>query len=160
MLPGAGDELQGIKKGIMEMADGLVITKADGDNIKRATEAQADYQHALHLYPARIPGWSIKVLTCSVYTGAGILEVWKMIEKFKDHTLSTGYFEDNRRKQNASWFKEYFEQLLKLDYSAKDGLTREILNLDKQIREEKISVQQAAKKLLQAYHDVIRGRKS
>lgn len=160
MLPGAGDELQGIKKGIMEMADGIVVTKADGDNLKRATEAQADYQHALHLYPNRIQGWSTKVLTCSAYTGTGIAEVWKMIEKYKTQTSSTRYFENNRRQQNVSWFEEYFEQLLKIDYSSKEKLTTEIRNLETQVGEEKISVQQAAKKLLQSYHEVIRGSKS
>ena len=78
MLAGAGDELQGIKKGIMEMADGLAITKADGDNIQQATAAQSEYQHALHLYPTPASGWNPNVLTCSALTGTGIDEIWKM----------------------------------------------------------------------------------
>jgi LAO/AO transport system kinase len=151
MLAGAGDELQGIKKGIMEMADGIVITKADGDNIKRATEAQADFQHALHLYPGRIPGWTTKVLTSSAYTGEGIMEVWKMIEKYKSQTSSSGYFEDNRQRQNIAWFHDYFEQLLKVDYSTNDKVRAEITNLEKQIGEKQISVQKAARELFDTY---------
>jgi LAO/AO transport system kinase len=85
MLAGAGDELQGIKKGIMEMADALVITKADGDNVKRAKEAQADYQHALHLFSDAASGWKPKVLTSSALENKGIKEVWDTILNFKDH---------------------------------------------------------------------------
>jgi LAO/AO transport system kinase len=155
MLAGAGDELQGIKKGIIEMADGLVITKADGENIKRATEAQADYQHALHLYPAKVPGWSTKVLTCSAYNNTGIGEVWKMIEKFREHTTTSGYFEDMRQRQNIAWFREYFEQLLKLDYSSNGKLQTQIRKLEDEINGKKISVQKAAKALFEAYRQAI-----
>jgi LAO/AO transport system kinase len=155
MLAGAGDELQGIKKGIIEMADALVITKADGENVKRATEAQADYQHALHLYPAKIPGWSTKVLTCSAYNNTGIGEVWKMIEKFRQHTTSSGYFDDMRQRQNIAWFREYFEQLLKLDYSSNGKLQTQIQKLEDDINGKKISVQKAAKALLEAYRQAI-----
>jgi LAO/AO transport system kinase len=151
MLAGAGDELQGIKKGIMEMADGIVITKADGDNIKRATEAQADFQHALHLYPTRIQGWTTKVLTSSAHTREGIMEVWKMIEKYRSQTSSSGYFEDNRQQQNIAWFHDYFEQLLKVDYSANEKVQAEITKLEKQIGEKKISVQKAARDLFDIY---------
>jgi LAO/AO transport system kinase len=156
MLAGAGDELQGIKKGIMEMADGLVITKADGDNIKRATEAQFDYQHALHLYPAKILGWSTKVLTSSAYNGSGIGEVWKMIEKYRDHALTTGYFEDNRQRQNIAWFREHFEQLLKSDYSSHKKMQEKILSLENDISEKRISVQLAAQKLFESYVNVLK----
>jgi LAO/AO transport system kinase len=156
MLAGAGDELQGIKKGIMEMADALVITKADGDNIKRATEAQADFQHALHLYPAKVPGWTTKVLTCSAYTGAGIGDVWKRIEKYKTHTMSSGYFDDNRSKQNVAWFNDYFEQLLKLNYMSNEKLKSEIAKLEESIAGKKLSVQNAAKQLFEAYAKMLR----
>lgn len=90
MLAGAGDELQGIKKGIMEMADAVVITKADGDNIKRAKGAQADYQHALNLFTDNISGWKPKVLTSSALEHKGIKEVWAAILSFKDHAVHSG----------------------------------------------------------------------
>ena len=160
MLAGAGDELQGIKKGIMEMADGIVITKADGGNILHATEAQAEYQHALHLYPAKSSGWTPKVLTCSSFTGTGIQEVWRMITKYQSVTSSSGYFELNRRQQNVAWFREYFEHLLKLDYLSFQQLNTEISRLETEIAHEKISVQRAAGQLLSSYHQVIKGTRS
>ena len=160
MLAGAGDELQGIKKGIMEMADGIVITKADGDNILHATEAQAEYQHALHLYPAKSSGWIPQVLTCSSFTGTGIPEVWRMITKYQSVTSSSGHFELNRRQQNVAWFREYFEHLLKLDYLSFQQLNTEISRLETEIAHEKISVQRAAGQLLSSYHQVIKGSRS
>src|SRR6478609_11290562 len=86
MLAGAGDELQGIKKGIMEMTDAMVITKADGDNVDHATRAQAEYQHALHLFPASSSGWEPRVVTASALKGKGIDAVWKMITEYQSLT--------------------------------------------------------------------------
>jgi GTPase len=160
MLAGAGDELQGIKKGIMEMADGIVITKADGDNILHATEAQAEYQHALHLYPAKSSGWTPQVLTSSSFTGTGISDVWRMITKYQSVTSGSGYFELNRRQQNVVWFREYFEHLLKIDYLSFQQLNAEISKLETEIAHEKISVQRAAEQLLSSYHQVIKGSRS
>ncbi len=93
MLAGAGDELQGIKKGIMEVADGIAITKADGDNVHHATEAQAEYQHALHLNAPAPSLWQPKVLTVSALHGNGIEVIWKMIEDYVSHTTASGYFD-------------------------------------------------------------------
>jgi LAO/AO transport system kinase len=115
VLAGAGDELQGIKKGIMEMADGIVITKADGDNVKHATEAQAEYQHALHLSTASRSSWQPRVLTASALLNVGIEDVWKMIVKFNDVMKTTGSHDETRRAQNINWFRDYFESLLEND---------------------------------------------
>jgi LAO/AO transport system kinase len=156
MLAGAGDELQGIKKGIMEMADAVVISKADGDNIKHATEAQAEYQHALHLLPSAVSGWSPKVLTCSSLTNAGIKEIWEMILKFKDHTTKSGYFDENRAQQNISWFQEYFQHLLKIDSAKFQSVQKELDTLESKIAEQKISAQVAASQLLASYHRAIK----
>jgi LAO/AO transport system kinase len=113
MLAGAGDELQGIKRGIMEMADAIAITKADGENIPRAERAQAEYGNALHLFPPSTSGWTPRVLTCSSKTGSGIGEVWKTILEYVDHTSPEGYFEKNRLNQSRFWMYETINQNLK-----------------------------------------------
>lgn len=156
MLAGAGDELQGIKKGIMEMADVVVISKADGDNIKHATEAQAEYQHALHLIPSSASGWSPKVLTCSSLTNTGIKEIWEMVLRFKDHTMKSGFFSENRAQQNIAWLQEYFQQLLKNDLHRFQSVKKELANVEKKITEQKISAQAAANQLLSSYHNAIK----
>lgn len=112
MLAGAGDELQGIKKGIMEMADGIIINKADGDNIKKANEARADFQHALHLFSVPDSGWSPRVLTASALEKRGIAETWQLISEYIDATRANGYFEKQRAQQTLDWFHENMRQLL------------------------------------------------
>lgn len=112
MLAGAGDELQGIKKGIMEMADGIVITKADGENIKRAKQAQTDFQHALHLFPPSASGWNPKVLTASSPNKTGIREVEEMIHAFQQFTIQNGFFDEQRREQKLEWFQSEIISLL------------------------------------------------
>jgi LAO/AO transport system kinase len=106
MLAGAGDELQGIKKGIMEMADIVAITKADGDNVKRAQNARAEFQHALHLIRPDEDGWSPKVVACSAIDNAGIKETWNLISEFISHQKSTGKFERTRQSQQTIWLNE------------------------------------------------------
>jgi LAO/AO transport system kinase len=156
MLAGAGDELQGIKKGIMEMADAVVITKADGDNVKHATQARAEYQHALHLLPSKNSGWTPPVLTCSATSNAGIDEVWKMVVSYRSKTTATGYFEHNRQLQNTVWFREYFLQLLQTDYLRFEKNKALLEALAQQVGEQKISPHRAAQQLLEAYHHAIR----
>lgn len=111
-LPGAGDELQGIKKGIMEMADGIVITKADGENAGRAQQAQRDYQYALHLFPESESGFAPRVLLSSAVNGTGIAETWKMIEDFCSTTSANGFFAKQREQQNLRWFYDEIQQLM------------------------------------------------
>lgn len=157
MLAGAGDELQGIKKGIMEMADAVAITKADGHNVKHATQARAEYQQALHLLPSKNSGWSPPVLTCSATGNTGIEEIWKMIRSYKDKTTGSGYFEHNRQHQNTVWFGEYFQHLLQTDYlrfAENKALQDELTQL---VGEHKLSPHLAAQRLLEAYHRAIRG---
>ncbi len=158
MLAGAGDELQGIKKGIIEMADALVITKADGENIKKAREAQAEYTQALHLLPPRNE-WSPKVLTCSAIQNTGIAEVWQMITKFIDKTRSNGFFESNRHEQNVAWFNDYYSHLLMDEINAVPSLLKLKDTLEGEIRSFKTSPSTAARTLLQEYHHyIIRGK--
>lgn len=107
MLAGAGDELQGIKRGIMEMADGIVINKADGENINNVNKAKNEYRNALNLFvPNNTTGWQPKVLSCSALEKTGISEIWDMIEEFKEKIVLNEYFENNRLRQNVNWFNQ------------------------------------------------------
>lgn len=106
ILAGAGDELQGIKKGIMEMADILAITKADGENLKRAQLAAADHQHALHLMSPGKNGWTPKVITTSSLDNKNIVECWDLISKFIDLKKRSGHFMQQRTDQKIAWLKD------------------------------------------------------
>lgn len=156
MLAGAGDELQGIKKGIMEMADAIVITKADEDNIQNATKAQADFQHALHLFPSKSSGWTPTVATSSALTNKGIPEVWKLILKFKNKTTDSGFFEQQRKEQNVQWFNEYFQQLLLSDFQRNESLQSKLKKLSASVHDQNISPYSAASQLLADYHKSIK----
>nr|WP_222611354.1 methylmalonyl Co-A mutase-associated GTPase MeaB [Winogradskyella echinorum] len=115
-LAGAGDELQGIKRGIIEMADAIVINKADGDNIKAAKTAKVEFNRALHLYPQKDSSWSPKVSLCSALKQEGISEVWEMIESYIETSTSNNYFETNRNNQNKFWLLQTIEERLKSNF--------------------------------------------
>ena len=112
-IAGAGDELQGIKRGIMEMADGIVINKADGDNVNRAQLAMAQYKSALHLFPPTESGWHPEVLTYSGYYELGIPEVWDMIDRYFAFVKENGYFETKRQQQARWWMYETINEQLR-----------------------------------------------
>lgn len=160
MLAGAGDELQGIKKGITEVADAIVITKADGDNIKNANKARVSYQQALYFQPASKSEWVPKAFTVSAQTGSGIEEVWRMILSYKEQTTASGFFAGNRSLQNIAWFNDHFQQLLKSDIGRFRDLQTEKEKLESLVGNQKISAPQAAEKLLKAYHRAIQKKKS
>jgi len=115
-LAGTGDELQGIKRGIMEMADGIVINKADGDNIHRAQLAQAQFRNALHLFPPTESGWAPEVLTYSGYYELGITEVWDMIDRYFAYVKKSGYFDLKRSRQARYWMYETINERLRSDF--------------------------------------------
>ena len=112
-LAGTGDELQGIKRGIMEMADGIVINKADGDNVDRARLAQAQFRSALHLFPPTLSGWMPEGLCYSGYYELGIPEVWEMIDRYFDFVKGNGYFERKRQEQARYWMYETINEQLR-----------------------------------------------
>lgn len=116
MLAGAGDELQGIKRGIMEMADALVITKADGDNLMNAKKAKSTYQNALHLFPLAASQWMPRVEICSATTNFQISSVWDLILSYKTATTLNGYFGLNRKQQAGFWLNERILELLKQNF--------------------------------------------
>lgn len=112
LLAGAGDELQGIKRGIMEMADGLVVHKADGENLANAKKASSAYRNALHLFPLGQNNWSPQVLIASSLTGKGLDECWEMIRGFRSEMQESGFWEANRAGQRLNWLDENLQFLL------------------------------------------------
>lgn len=130
-LAGAGDELQGIKRGIIEMADIIVINKADGDNLKAAKSAKVEFNRALHLYPEKESGWSPKVTLCSSLKKQGIDETWDLISDYIKVAASNGYFEKNRQSQNKFWLLQTIEERLKSDFYKSKNIQAE---LKKQIK--------------------------
>ncbi|MBE0673077.1 MAG: methylmalonyl Co-A mutase-associated GTPase MeaB [Bacteroidales bacterium] len=151
MLAGAGDELQGIKRGIMEMADGLAITKADGTNRMRAEMARIEYQNALHLYPTPPSGWTPKVLTCSSIENRGVDEVWKMVEEYLAFTKQSGYFYEWRRKQAVVRMHETIMDCLRSSFYNHEEIEPIIPELEKQLHDGVITSYTAACKLLNKY---------
>ena len=150
-IAGAGDELQGIKRGIMEMADLIVINKADGDNIKRARLAKTEFNRALHLFPAKASGWQPTVTTCSAITHEGIAEVWETISGYFDMAKESGFFGIRRSEQNSYWLTETVnEQLLGRFYN--DPNIASLLEENrKAVQENRMSPFAAAKDLLEKY---------
>ncbi|MBR1727235.1 MAG: methylmalonyl Co-A mutase-associated GTPase MeaB [Muribaculaceae bacterium] len=123
-IAGAGDELQGIKRGIMEMADGIAINKADGDNVDRANLAAAQFRNALHLFPLPPSGWLPEVTTYSGYYELGIDRVWSMIDRYFDHVRENGYFEERRRQQEKYWMYETINEQLKARFYSNSDVQR------------------------------------
>lgn len=112
MLAGAGDELQGIKKGIMELADALLINKADGDNLNKARRARADFNQALHYLAPATAGWHTRAYICSSLTGEGVAEIWQVVEAFRRSTQIAGTFETRRKLQMKDWLHTMIEEQL------------------------------------------------
>ena len=134
-LAGAGDELQGIKRGIIEMADAIAINRADGDNLKAAQLAKVEFNRALHLYPQKDSEWQPKVMLCSALKQEGIEELWKLIASYIEHTKTNNYFEHHRREQNKFWLLQTIEDRLKSDFFSQPKI-KEALKLQLQLIED------------------------
>jgi len=150
-LSGAGDELQGIKRGIMEMADAIVINKADGDNIKKAKMARAEFSRALHLFPAKKSDWIPRVATCSSYTKEGIPEIWQIIQNYLSLTQNNGFFQDKRKEQNQYWFLETIETQLKMWFYNDENVKKSLQKYQNQVQANAISPFTAAQKLFNLF---------
>ncbi len=150
-IAGAGDELQGIKRGIMEMADLIVINKADGDNIKKANLAKVEFHRALHLFPAKKSGWTASATTCSAVTGDGIENVWKMIEDYLNLTKNNTYFFEKRKEQNQYWMMETIVEELKINFFQHPAILTLIETNKKAVANNEISPFTAAQNILKVY---------
>jgi LAO/AO transport system kinase len=149
MLPGAGDELQGIKKGILELADALVIHKCDGDNVKKATIAKAELQQAMHLLEPNESGWTVPILTCSSVENKGIDVIWRTIEKYVAATRQNGFFLANRKNQQIYFFEQLVQEKLRSLLNT-DQLRQTRETLTQQVAAGSLPPEQAAQKLWQA----------
>lgn len=147
-LAGAGDELQGIKRGIMEMADSIVINKADGDNLKAAKMAKNEFNRALHLYPPKESGWAPKTLLCSALKNEGIAEIWEVVSNYFEMVKTNGYFNHKRKEQNKFWLMQTIESRLKSEFYANPLVKTELEKQLKGIDENKTTPFAAAEKLL------------
>lgn len=151
MLAGAGDELQGIKRGIIEMADALFINKADGDNLKKAELARREYANALHLFPPAESGWTPKVDLCSARTGMGIGLVWETIQQNHTMLINNGFFAARRMEQNIQVMTETIENQLKQHFYARKDIAAAMTAIEKEIRAGSITPYIAAQELLKRY---------
>ncbi|MEM1349413.1 MAG: methylmalonyl Co-A mutase-associated GTPase MeaB [Myxococcota bacterium] len=151
MLPGAGDELQGIKKGILEVADIMAVNKADGDNVKRAHKARGEYKRALHLMGQRDPEGDVPVLTCSGLHGDGVAAVWETVARHKSERGASGAFEARRRAQRRTWMWTMVEQELLAQFREHDAVAALAPALEWQVREGECTPTTAAERLLAAF---------
>ncbi len=151
MLAGAGDELQGIKRGIMEMADLIAINKADGTNLEKARIAQMQYRNALHLFPQKESKWAPKALTCSALEKTGIAEIWDEVEAFKQLTRENGYFVQKRNAQAAYWMHETIREQMKQMFYTHPQMKNKIQKFENRVLNNEISSFAAAGQLLEIY---------
>ena len=150
-LAGTGDELQGIKRGIMEMADGIVINKADGDNLERARLAATQFRNALHLFPTPESGWTPQVLTYSGFYNLGVKEVWDMVYKYIDFVKDNGYFEYRRNEQSKYWMYETINEQLRDSFYHNPQIEAMLTGKEKQVLQGYLTSFVAAKNLLDTY---------
>ncbi|MEH7453735.1 methylmalonyl Co-A mutase-associated GTPase MeaB [Gottfriedia acidiceleris] len=151
MLTGAGDELQGIKKGIMELADSIVINKADGQNKLKAKAAKAEFNRILHLLQPSTPGWSSKAYTASALLGEGIEEIWNEINAFKDLTTESGYFSLRRQKQMIDWMYNMVFEQLKLSFMNHESVKLNLKTIESSIINGELTATSAANYLLSIF---------
>ncbi|NDV56481.1 methylmalonyl Co-A mutase-associated GTPase MeaB [Parabacteroides sp. 52] len=150
-LAGTGDELQGIKRGIMEMADGIVINKADGDNVDKANLAAAQFRNALHLFPPAASGWTPQVLTYSGYYNLRIKEIGEMIDAYVAFTQKNGYFEHKRNEQSKYWMYESIHEALRDSFYHNPRVEELLPFVEGQVLRNEISSFVAAKQMMETY---------
>jgi LAO/AO transport system kinase len=148
-LAGAGDQLQGIKRGIIEMADSIIINKADGDNLKRAELAKTEFKRALQMYPHKENGWIPKVTTCSAIKKDNISGVWEIINQYLELVLKNKSFQKRRQEQNVFWLLQTIEEHLKNEFYNNPLVAIELIKLTKKVKKGIISPFDAAEKLLE-----------
>ncbi|PIQ10073.1 MAG: methylmalonyl Co-A mutase-associated GTPase MeaB [Ignavibacteriales bacterium CG18_big_fil_WC_8_21_14_2_50_31_20] len=149
MISGAGDELQGIKRGVIELADALLINKADGDNKQKAEIAKSEYSNALHYLKPNTEGWITSVNLCSALNNEGITEIWSEIEKFVEITKSSGVFEERRKNQAKEWFNSLIEERLKAEFFNNPEIKILLPKIEHELLNNNISVLDSVEKLFE-----------
>jgi len=152
MLAGAGDELQGMKRGIIEMIDGMAINKADGENIRQAERARIEYAGALHLFPAAADGWSPRVLTCSSLHGQGIAEIWEMVLDHRRQLEANGHFARRRSRQALQWMHELISLGLEDAFRQDHSVSTRLPSLQAAVDRGQVTPFAASRELLELFH--------
>ena len=155
MIAGAGDELQGLKKGVVELADALVINKADDDNRLKAQAAQMEYRQALHYLSSFTEGWTTDVLTCSALTEEGVPEVWELVQRFCSMTKNSGVFETRRRAQTRDWLHVMLEEELRRRFYRHPLVLEQLEDIEQAVLQGGMPVTSAAKRLLQIFDSAL-----
>ncbi len=158
MLAGAGDELQGIKRGIMEMADAIAITKADGDNVRASELASMEYRNALHLFPPADSGWAPRVITLSARDNRGFDDLMALVEDYFTHVRSNGFLEKRRAEQSRQWMAASIREQLLEGFYHDPAVARRIREVENDVLEGKMTPHQGANRLIRAYRSPSRHR--
>lgn len=153
MISGAGDEIQGIKKGVLELADGVAVNKADGDNIEKAKQTRKEYESALHLRMPETRTWSAPVLICSALKMTGIDKIWETVLDHRKKITDSGELEEKRKKQSVAWMKELFEDGVKEWFYNKHDAKKRLKKLRREVENGSISPTSAAGELLKVLED-------
>lgn len=151
MLAGAGDELQGVKKGIMEMTDMVAITKADGDNITNSRMAKVEYENALHLFQANKNGWFPKVNICSAMDNTGMDDIWDSVAKYYTMMLENGFIEENRIDQNKHWLHQLLDEKLKADFFSNENVNLKLKDIESKLTSGAVSLNKEVEELFRVY---------
>ena len=154
MLTGGGDEFQGIKKGVMELADAILVNKADGENKQRALTAKAEFNRILHYLQPITEGWFPQAYTCSALTGEGIAEMWQVIQAFHRKTSESGVSSQRRRKQTIDWMYTMVEDYLRASFFNHPEVSRFIPVIEKALVNGEMSATMGAKQLLKTFEGV------
>ncbi len=148
MIPRSGDELQGIKRGIIEMIDAVAINKADGDNVDAARRSQGEFRNALHLFPAAADGWNPQVLMCSALHSQGIAEIWDLVMQHREQQEKNGFFAARRRRQSLDWMRELVASGLEDAFRRDANVAAQLPSVSEAVEQGKLSPFHAARKLL------------
>ncbi|MDZ7772477.1 MAG: methylmalonyl Co-A mutase-associated GTPase MeaB [Balneolaceae bacterium] len=152
MLAGAGDELQGIKRGIMEMADLIAVNKSDSVSSSDLTRTLRGYKNALHLYPTPESGWKPRVTTCSALEGEGVAEIWETVEEYLAHSRESGWFSEKRSRQARHWMEETIRGRLEDDFYRSEAVREKLEEVEQAVLGGEMSSSRAASLLLERYH--------
>jgi LAO/AO transport system kinase len=153
LVPGAGDELQGIKKGVVEIADAILINKADGENKIGAEAARTEYNRALHYLTPATEGWRPRAYTASALEGMGIDKIWSIIESFREKMMAAGAWQARRETQLQTWLHSIIAEQLKRDFYSTDTVQNALPELETAVSQGHLPPTAAALKLLQIYRD-------
>lgn len=153
MLTGGGDELQGMKKGIMEIADAIFINKADGDNLQKALATKAEFNRFLHFLKPASPGWKTKAYTVSALTGDGVPNIWEVVKEYEQKMKESGYFEENRANQLSLWMERLIEDELKMSFYKHPAVKETLPKMKEKVASGDIPLAQAVQDLMQMYRN-------